>query len=220
MKSFKFVALTVVLCAASAFAALDIDPAPWRGLDGSTYQSWDFLTNAKDDITPDDDQNPYGTATLTISGSYFESTGYYIVGPSSYAEHDGVWGFKSTMIIDIPNNPVENPYKEVWLQITFAGVTSAGTAATPNIFMLPEGNEAAAVEMRPDLVNLIDLGDGYYHATYHGILIPNPESEIAVIMPAECTLYVDDLIVETICVPEPATVALLCAGLAMLTRKK
>lgn len=208
------VSLIVIFASASAFAALDLNPAPWRtnptGLAPTTYQSWDFTTNANP-TAPDVDLNPFGDAMLTVNGGFFDKTVWYNT-LTGYPNHQGIWGFELDIWVDIPNSPVPNPYKEVWLQITYTASNA------PNIFVVPEGDMGQYAFM--NLVENVSLDNGWYHAVYSVMVEPNPSYELNIIRPADCTLYVDDLIIETVCVPEPATLALLGLGALSLLRKR
>ena len=213
MKKVRVISIAIVLCvlSSSVFAALDLMPAPWRtnpiGQPATTYQSWDFLSGTNP-TAPDVDLNPYGTAELTVQGGFNDGTVYYPNGPAAFPA-DGVWAFENDVTVWIPNNPVPNPHKEIWVQLTYSA------DAVPNLFILPDGVPYEIMNLVAD----IPLGNGYNHAVYHVAVSPNPSFEIAVVRPAECVLYVDDLIIETICIPEPATMALLGLG-GLLLRKK
>jgi hypothetical protein len=57
--------------------------------------------------------------------------------------------------------------------------------------------------------------------TYHITILPNPDFETIVIQPTDCTLYIDQIVLDTICtVPEPATFGLLGLGALALLRKR
>ena len=206
--------IVIMMLSGGVHAALDLNPAPFRtdpiGTPTTTYQSWDFSTDANP-TPPDVDENPYGTAELTVAGGFFDNTVWTDTLPG-YPGHQGIWGYEDDISVFLPNNPTQNPYKEMWVQITYTASNA------PNLYVLPEGNAADYVFMT--LVENLDIDDGWFHATYHALVEPNPSFELNVIRPADCTLYVDDLIIETICdVPEPATLAILGLG-ALLIRAK
>ena len=200
-------AIVVALGASIAFGAIyDLNPAPWRttppGIAPTTYQSWSFSTSANPSA-PDVDDNPFGTAALEVTGG-FPLTRYY----TSFNGHDGVWKFEDWIEIVIPNSPIANPYKEVWLQITYyaSGIPEAFT-------VLPAYDNM-------QLVSDVAVDDYFRHATYSIRIEPNPVLESVWIEPLHCTLYVDNLIVETICVPEPVSLAMLAFGGLVAIRRR
>ncbi|MFA6176853.1 MAG: hypothetical protein WC765_09785, partial [Phycisphaerae bacterium] len=61
-------------------------------------------------------------------------------------------------------------------------------------------------------------GEYWYHTTYLFEVRPNPIVEYVTIGSA---VWVDELVIDTLCMPEPATVGLLCDGaLGMLRKRK
>lgn len=182
---------------------LDYNPAPWRGAPGTTVQSWSF-DNDSNPTEPDTYTNPNGIASLQITNGF----------PKTYWKpedlgHDGVWKFEDEIIIDIPNYPDPNPYKEIWLQITFY----AKGGIEPDLITLPGSDFMYLTDITP-------VDNYYYNATFIGTMMPNPPDEQIYIMPRDCTLYVDELVVDTICIPEPISIALFSIGALAIFRKK
>lgn len=196
-------ALCAILAGVTTASADDLYPPDWRHDPGSTYQAWEFSTNANPAI-PDELLNPYGDPTAAIAGSF-----PYTRWKSEDMGHQGVWTFEDYMLLTIPNNPVPNELKLIQIQITFY----ADAGSTPEILTLPEFGEL-------DEIHKIQIDDYYWHGTYLLSIEPNPDSEQIYILPRDCTLYVDELVVDTICIPEPATALLLLVpGIALLRRR-
>ena len=175
------------------------DP-PGQGF--TTFQVWEFGTDANP-AAPDQDYNSFGDPFVTVIGDLPFATWI-----AEHQGHLGLWRFEDWMEVFLPNNPEPRDFKHVWLQLTY----SAANGSDPEILSLPGYSSI-------ELVNKVQLDDYYWHATWQITIEPNPDEELIVIMPRDCTLYVDELVVDTICIPEPASLALLAAAGMLLRRR-
>jgi hypothetical protein len=181
----------------------DFNAPDWRGDPRTTYQRWEFGTSSTTPA-PDDYTNTLGVPTLTVTGEF-----PYTAHQASYEGATGVWKFEDYIQIEIANFNEEYDLKRIWIQLTYLAAT--GTA--PLILTEPTYSERNIVEGPTPSGN-------YYHIAYEILIEPNPTSETIYIQPADCTLYLDEVVIDTICIPEPATICLLGFGALALLRKR
>jgi len=192
----------------------DLNPADFRGGPGSTLQAW-YWDTPETGVSPADaevDMNAYGTAVaeITVNGSdawmseYLGQVGVFEV------DHTDL----SDLIITVPNVPQENFVKHIWLQMVF----HADAGHIPNMYVIPEGDYAAYEEM--DMVASQVVDDNYLHVTYALDLPFNPEWEYIFIRPGDCEMFVDSVIVETQCIPEPMSMVVLGLGSLLLRLRR
>lgn len=204
--------LSVLLIASTAFGD-DLCPPAWRtsppGQGTTTFQVWEFSTD-DNPADPDEVYNAFGDPSATVENVGLRT--YWKEWDPYEGDHQGVWRLYSDgdIRLDIPNSPYPDDRKRIWIQITF----SAGAGHDPELIVVPPMTGVV------DLIQQTQLDDYYYHGVYEIIVEPNPPSEQIYIMPRDCTVYVDEIVVDTICIPEPATLGLLVLGGAGLILRR
>ena len=206
MRRIILVALCVLSLASISQAAM-LAPA-WRGDAGTTYQEWGFSTDANP-VDADIYDNIYGTPIAEINpitgGTEWKADDFF-------TGHTGVWlierGSKLNLIIPNTDNTGPETSKEIWMNIIYSA------SGIPEFLTDP-------MFANIELIQHENLGSGYWHDVIKFTLEDNPTEETITIQPRDCTLYVDSIAIDTICIPEPATMSLLgLAGLALRIKRK
>lgn len=193
MKRNLLVALAVLSFVIPAFAD-DLTPPPWRGAPHSDFQHWMFTqpTNPFPELW----HNPYGTPQMTSTGGAtwlptFEGReGVYCLPPNS------------TMSWHIPDEIDPTMIKLIRIQFTY---------------FLPGGG------VLPPLGNPTDVGytplpGGWTHMRID-YQEPCQPFDVLLISGNE-PIYLDQLVVDAICVPEPGAIAGLMGAVGMLALKR
>jgi hypothetical protein len=192
--------LVLVLFLAGTAGADDLTPPPWdRYGAGTTYQKWEF-SDPGNLWAPTEVFNPYGDPFLSVfQYSWFDE----------YAGRTGIMEGLAYYFW-IPNNPDPNMYKDIWLQYVY---NSDG--GVPEIDIQPGDWEV----LDNSLMN--DLGNGWYYEWWHIRLYPNPPYEGVWIVGQGCMdVITDQVVIDTICVPEPVTISLFGLGVAVFAFRR
>jgi hypothetical protein len=210
----RFTLLTVAICGLVSPAAWahDVIQPPWRGQDGSTYQEWRFDTNANP-APPEVINNPYGTASAAITVGDFGSGWLDQLGGLGDTQTN-YWdlGSAGTIVIDIDNRPEPLPYKEIWIQVTyFQDLWQAPAVDVPGASLL--GGETRLIE------HVSTGGDWFLDQTMWRIE-PNPDHEQITVTADLSGSVIDQIVIDTICIPEPGTLAGLVVGCCLLAVRR
>jgi hypothetical protein len=188
----------------NAASGEDLNPPPWRGEFCTTWQGWEF---SDDNPAPPPDMGsyPYGDPYLLVDpmGDWIPVKGVA----------QGLWPLSGEIYVELWNHPIPNPYKEIWIQITWS---PQHPDECPLVDLLDP--YAGGPYCAEECVEL-DAATPLYHSTFRLSIEPNPEWESLRIYG---TIDVDELIIDTRCVPEPATMAALAVGacLSLLRRRR
>ncbi|MBI4580192.1 MAG: PEP-CTERM sorting domain-containing protein [Planctomycetes bacterium] len=187
----------------------DLYPPSWRGQNGTTMQVWEF-SDPNPTPPPDPMVNPYGTPQAQVW------TGIGHGWMDEWGNSQGMWPLSGTIEIWIPNRPQPLPFKDIWVQLTW---TKQVSSSRPKVWEFASG--VIGTEVQRTVLGPTGLPapyDTWYHSVFLIHLEPNPYWEIVKV---DGTLVVDEIVVDTICYPEPATAGLLLlGGLALLRRRK
>ena len=224
MRKVIIFAMAGVLMGAGVAGADDFSPPEWDRNDPYAMTAeWEFTS----DINPVSPDGESGITNLANGGGHI--TQATISGPPWGGESpiwqpgdgDGEWYFPEGGLITIEMDNVIDfmPYNDLWGQITYRnpmGLLVAPTVLDITAFDNEVGSNVAATFQ----YSQGSYGPGtteYYAAMWR--LSPNPDWE-TIIIEVPITMTVDQIVVDTISVPEPATLLLLSLGGLLLRRRK
>ncbi len=205
-KYLLFLTFVVAFALCSTSRADDIMPPDWRGEENTTWQAWEFFDD-ENPAWPDFENNPYGDPYAEIDLG--ASTSWY----QNYLGEDGVWMVQENLELYIPNYQNPNPYKDIYLQMTY----HPGDLGYEPLIRIDYGQGLYEYAYP---THTAPMGE-FTYSVWEARIEPNPVEEWITIKPAFCSFHVDEVVVDTACVPEPATVVLLgLGGVLLLGRKK
>jgi len=206
--------LSVCSYGVSAFGDDPFSP-PWYGEPGTTHAEYNFDPGSdpfNPPVPPDAWVGPGDPPEADI-----------VFGPGM--DYQEAWGgrvgvvpLSGQIIIDVPNYPLPNPYKEIWVQLIWA---AQDVGKVPSVWAEASGFVVHPTEFIDEVIleptgELPPADGNWIHSTYRIIIEPNPPSETIYI---SGSIMVDQLVIDTWCVPEPATLSLLgLGGAAILLR--
>ncbi|MBN2210486.1 MAG: PEP-CTERM sorting domain-containing protein [Sedimentisphaerales bacterium] len=237
------VCLCIGLWVGVSWADYDNPPA-WDNNDPSfTHQVWEFGTDANP-ANPDVDDNPFGTSTVTIAstGAMWIDDAAPILAelglPTTLtAGRTGGWAVGDLpgllggnpqdvlggMSVVVPNAQDLTKTKYVWMQVTyfllnptptpFQYITDLQTSPSADINIISEISRPVDPVYQPYW--------NYYEVLWEIDPQPNQETiNVGIFVPGGALFAMDELAIDTICVPEPITLSLLGVGVLFLRRKK
>jgi hypothetical protein len=211
--------LAAVLGMTTIAQADDLYPPPWRGDPGSTFQQWTF-DDGDNPAIPELSDNPYGTPTATMGGplaNWFDQNGF---------PRQGLWGDLDSIDLWIPNQPEPNLYKEIWVQVTYMKIEfdpfyySTPTVEVPDATYLGGADEF----LEYNNPAYPELGEWRLQLSQWRLDENPPDETIFLSWPPFGGEWprgtVDQIVVDTICIPEPAALVLFTLGGFLLARRR
>ena len=202
--------LAPMLAAILAGPALadDTNPPSWRGTPDTTFQAWTFPDQNLPHPADPGYFNPNGvplqdftlTTPITWLPTAFGRPGVYALGPG------GILHFS------LPNDNDPNEDKIIWAQVTWN--TGPGTEIVSLTPFGPPDATFSNPENTP-------MEGGWVHSTFVFNLPVCPAIEFFQIRNnSQDHVFIDQVVIDTKCVPEPASLVALAVGIGAIVRKR
>lgn len=212
--------LVCVYCLAGIAQADDMLPPDWRGDDRTVMAEWDSWIDFPNPSPPDYwESNPVGIAVpeATFAASTELLSGFEgRTDVLKLNEHDGV-------IFDLENHP-GGDHKIVRIQVTSymmdADISLDVWAWKDGVLLDGYTGE----RFWPEEVDTFWHPDDWTTYVYEFEIWPNPDREQIGLKFTDDAyqygIYVDQVVIDTICIPEPATLIILAIGGMSLIRRR
>ena len=201
---------------AAPVIASDLTPPSWRGDPGTSWADWEFLTN-NPLPSPDYGYLPYGPPSILVTPG--TGAGWDADQPTSeedtlpywnptYPDGYGWWNLSGNITVTMQDATTDNPLKDCD-QLDWEPQAPGNL---PFVQMLSPAGEPTDIPLESDVLWQGDPDNPWrevVHSVFHIDLHPNPDQETIEIYGG---INVDELTIDTWCVPEPATWVLLVAG--------
>ena len=211
----KLAALAIVALLAPLALADDLNPPPWERIttEGTTFQHWESWFDwyvPGEEYLADTEYNPYGTPAVMDPNGYSEVLSEYEGRDDVLHVSEGWW-----LEVMLPNTDTANPVKEVYLQWVWHW---DGLPDYPEVYDLYGTIDSWEIEVL-DSYPFAET-EGWWYEWIKITIYPNVDFEEIDIWPVNDDLYIDQLVIDTRCIPEPASLALLGIGGMMLLRRR
>ena len=124
---------------------------------------------------------------------------------------DGWWNLSGTIDLTMQDSPITNPTKTIWIQFDWEPQAPGNV---PIVELTDPAGQQTTIPLVSEVLWQDDPGNTWrkvVHSVFHFDIHPNPSQESLRISGG---INVDELVVDTWCVPEPATGVLLLFGVA------
>ncbi len=187
----------------------DLYPPDWRGEPRTTFEHWGFGSDQGTNWIPELYDNPYGSPYAYTGGGAETWLG-------SWQGRQGVlWISSDTLYLHLPNHPEPNDEKIIQLQVTFWEDPS---------YQYPTDHPYVSVVDPNGTSNdrqITFLGNGWHHTVWDITIPENPPYEVIALDPwSGRDMYIDQIVVDTWCVPEPTTIELLIVGSLFVIKRR